>query len=86
VVDPYTNKPFVRLYTCKTGVRNPFVVACGWQHTDEFGMPCPTRFPITDVEHKGAEHLDHQPWSLETWNLEQSRSDIARGTPPSLVE
>jgi hypothetical protein len=49
-------------------------------------MPCPTRFPITDVEHKGAEHLDHQPWSLETWNLEQSRSDIARGTPPSLVE
>ena len=53
-----------------------------WQHTDELGMPCPTRFPITDVERKGAEELDHQPWSLETWNLEQSRSDIARGAPP----
>jgi hypothetical protein len=53
-----------------------------WQHTDEFGMPCPTRFPLTDVERKAAEHLDRHPGSLETWNLEQSRTDTARGAPP----
>lgn len=51
-----------------------------WQNTDELGMPGPTRFRITDVERKEAEHLD--PWSLETWNPEQSRTDIERVTPP----
>ena len=53
-----------------------------WQQTDEFGMPCPTRFRITDVEHKEAKHLDDQSWSLERWNPEQARTDIARATPP----
>jgi hypothetical protein len=53
-----------------------------WQHTDEFGMPCPTRFRITDVERKGAERLERRPPLLETWNLRQSPTDIARGTPP----
>jgi len=53
-----------------------------WQQTDEFGMPCPTRFRITDVERKEPEHFDHHPESLETWNLEQARADIARATPP----
>ena len=53
-----------------------------WQQTDEFGMPCPTRFPIADVERKGAEHFDHYPSSPETWNPEQSRTDTARATPP----
>jgi hypothetical protein len=53
-----------------------------WQHTDELGMPCPTRFRFADAERKEPGHLDHHPWSLETWNPEQARSDIARGTPP----
>jgi hypothetical protein len=53
-----------------------------WQHTDEFGMPCPTRFRITDVKGKEPEHLDHRSRSLETWNPEQARTDIARATPP----
>ena len=52
-----------------------------WQHTDEFGMPCPTRFPIANVERKGVEHLDDYP-SPKTWNPEQSRTDTARATPP----
>jgi hypothetical protein len=53
-----------------------------WQHTDEFGMPCPTRFRIADVERKAAEHLDHQPWSPEMWNPERSPTDTARVAPP----
>jgi hypothetical protein len=53
-----------------------------WQHTDEFGMPCPTRFRFTDVEHKEVEQVDHQSWSPETWNPEQSRTNIARASPP----
>ena len=53
-----------------------------WEHTDELGMPCPTRFRIADVERKRAEHFDHQPWSPEMWNPEQSPTDTARATPP----
>jgi len=53
-----------------------------WQQTDEFGLPCPTRFRMPDVERKEAETLDSQPRSGETWHLEHSRTDIARGTPP----
>ena len=44
-------------------------------------MPCPTRFPIANVERKGAEHLDDYP-SPKTWNPEQSRTDIAGVTAP----
>lgn len=53
-----------------------------WQQTDQFGMPCPTRFRLTDVERKEADHVDHPSWPLRTPELEQSRTDIARGTSP----
>ena len=53
-----------------------------WQQTDEFGMPCPTRFRLTEVERKEPEHLDHPSWPLQRRNLEQSQTDIARATPP----
>jgi hypothetical protein len=52
-----------------------------WQQTDEFGLPCPTRFRVPDVERKEAEPLDSQPRSGETWHLEHSRPDIARHSP-----
>jgi hypothetical protein len=45
-------------------------------------MPCPTRFRLTDVERKEADHVDHPSWPLRTPELEQSRTDIARGTSP----
>jgi len=53
-----------------------------WQHTDEFGMPRPTRFRMTDGERKEAEPLDPRSWPVETWKPERSPSDIARATPP----
>ena len=53
-----------------------------WQQTDEFGLPCPTRFRITEVKPKESEHLDHHSWPLQKRNLEQSPTDIARATPP----
>jgi hypothetical protein len=37
---------------------------------------------MPDVERKEAEHLENHPRSLETWHLEPSRTDIARGTRP----
>ena len=53
-----------------------------WQHTDELGLPCPTRFRMTDVQRKQAEHVDGDAPSLETWNLERPRTDSARAAPP----
>lgn len=53
-----------------------------WQPTDELGLPCPTRLRMPDVERKETEQLDGHPRSLETWHLEHSRTDIARGTRP----
>ena len=53
-----------------------------WQQTDELGMPCPTRFRLTEVRRKEPEHLDHHSWSLQRPNLEQSQTDTARATPP----
>ena len=52
-----------------------------WQQTDEFGMPCPTRFRLTEVEPKDSERPDDS-WPLQRRNLEQSQTDIARATPP----
>ena len=53
-----------------------------WQHTDELGMPRPTRFPLTDVEREDAEPPELHPRSLETWNLERARSNIAPSARP----
>ena len=53
-----------------------------WQHTDEFGMPCPTRFRIADAERKGDEPLEQHPGSLETWKIKRSPNDVAQGTSP----
>jgi hypothetical protein len=53
-----------------------------WQQTDEFGMPCPTRFRFADLERKEPEQLDDPSGSLKTWNPKQAQSDIARATPP----
>jgi len=53
-----------------------------WQQTDEFGMPCPTRFRITEAERKDPEHLEQHSWPLQKRNLEHSQTDIARATPP----
>lgn len=53
-----------------------------WQPTDELGMPCPTRFPMTDVERNEAGRVDRDASSFETWNLERPRTDSARAAPP----
>ena len=53
-----------------------------WQQTDEFGMPCPTRFRITEVERKEPEHLAPHSWPLQKRNLEQSQTETARATTP----
>jgi hypothetical protein len=53
-----------------------------WQHTDELGLPCPTRFRMPDVERKEPEHLDSHPRSGDTWHLERPRTDIAQDTLP----
>lgn len=55
-----------------------------WQHTDQFGMPGPSRFRISDVEREGegVKPLEQHPWSLETWNLKRSSTDIARSAAP----
>lgn len=53
-----------------------------WQQTDQFGMPCPTRFRLTEVERKAPDHLDDHSWSLPRRNLEQSHTDISRAAPP----
>jgi hypothetical protein len=45
-----------------------------WQQTDELGMPCPTRFPLSDAERNGAEDLQHERWPLEAWSQKPSAS------------
>ena len=54
-----------------------------WQHTDELGIPRPARFRSTDLERKEPERLDHRSGSLQRWNLDPSRTDIPRATPPT---
>ena len=53
-----------------------------WQHTDELGMPCPTRLRLSDVEGKAREDSDDHPWALQTRNPEPSRTDLGRATAP----
>lgn len=53
-----------------------------WQHTDEFGMPGPARFRISEVERERARPGEQHPWSLETWNVKPSPTHIARSAAP----
>ena len=53
-----------------------------WQATDELGLPCPTRFRMPKVARKEPEPLELHPRSLEKWNLDHSRTNIAQGTQP----
>jgi hypothetical protein len=46
-----------------------------WQQTDEFGMPCATRIPISGVDRERAEHLEQNEWSLDTRNLGQAPTE-----------
>jgi hypothetical protein len=53
-----------------------------WQHTDEFGMPCATRIPISGVDRERSEHLEQNAWSLETRNLSQSPTELKQDALP----
>lgn len=46
-----------------------------WQHTDELGMPCPTRLRLTGAEGKAPEDLDDHAWALQIRDPERSRTD-----------
>jgi hypothetical protein len=53
-----------------------------WQHTDELGLPCVTRFRISDVARETAGHLEQDAWSLETMNPKKSATELTLGVRP----
>ena len=51
-----------------------------WQHTDEFGLPGLTRFPISDAKREKPHGPEQGAWPLE--RAPQVPNELMRQPPP----